>query len=253
MYAEERHVAILARAREAGRVEVTALAEQLQVTAETVRRDLTVLERRGLIRRVHGGAIPVDRLAFEPKLAVRQHQHVAEKQRIAKAALDELPAEGAVLLDSGSTTEALARMFPADHELTVVTNALPIAMELGAKPRLQVWCVGGRVREKTFGLIDDWARRILAEVSVDVAFLGTNGLSVAKGLTTVHPTEASVKSAMVAAARRRVLLTDHSKIGRDSFCRFAGLGDLDLIITDTGLDEELALEIESLGPRVVRV
>jgi DeoR family fructose operon transcriptional repressor len=252
MYAEERQIAILAQAREAGRVDVTSLAELLQVTPETIRRDLTVLERRDLVRRVHGGAMPVERLDFEPRLATRLQQFTTEKQRIAKAALDELPEGGAILLDSGSTTEALAQALPEGLELTVVTNALPIALSLGSKPNLQVWCVGGLVRERTFALVDDWARRLLAEVSVDVAFLGTNGLSVGRGLTTPAPTEAAIKTAMVGAAKRRVVLTDHSKIGRDSFCRFATLSDIDVVITDTGLDDDSTAEIEKCGPRVVR-
>src|SRR4051794_27441086 len=98
MYAEERQSAIVARARNAGRVDVTALAEEFAVTTETVRRDLTVLERHGLLRRVHGGAIPVERLGFEPGLATRDNVLVTEKERIAKAALAEVPEEGAILL-----------------------------------------------------------------------------------------------------------------------------------------------------------
>ena len=112
MYAEERQQQILARARAQGRVEVNALAEELDVTSETVRRDLTTLERHGLLRRVHGGAIPVERLGFEPGLATRDTVRVAEKERIAKAALDELPEEGAILLDAGTTTAASPRTCP---------------------------------------------------------------------------------------------------------------------------------------------
>src|SRR5918992_4907775 len=123
MYAEERQLEILSRARTAGRVDVAGLADDLEVTQETVRRDLTVLERRGLVKRVHGGAIPVERLDYEPRLATRREQHAEEKQRIAQAALAEVPAEGAVLLDSGSTPEALARLITSDRELTVVTNS----------------------------------------------------------------------------------------------------------------------------------
>jgi DeoR family transcriptional regulator, fructose operon transcriptional repressor len=252
MYAEERQLEILSRARAAGRVDVAGLAGALDVTQETVRRDLGVLVRRGLLKRVHGGAIPVERLDYEPRLAARREQHAEEKRRIARAALDEVPEEGAILFDSGSTPEALARLLPRDRELTVVTNSLPIAMLLADRPNLAVWCLGGLVRGRTDSAVDDWARRQLAEISVEVAFLGTNGLSVSRGLTTPLPTEAAVKTAMVQAGKRRVLLADHSKMERDSFCRFAGVEDLDAIVTGVEIDDDTAAELESCGPKVVR-
>lgn len=240
------------RARVAGRVDVTELAEQLDVTTETIRRDLTALERRGVLRRVHGGAIPVERLTSEPGLAVREAAHRAEKDRIAKTALAELPAEGAVLLDAGSTTVLLAELMPVDRELTVVTNALPVAAILAARANIRLLVVGGRVRGRTLAAVDTWALQSLADVFVDVAFLGTNGLSVERGLTTPDQAEAAVKAAMVAAARRTVVLADHSKVGNDCFARFAALADVDLLITDDGLDPQVAEEIEAAGPRVVR-
>ena len=123
MYAAERQQRILDEARENGRVEVAALAEQLDVTPETVRRDLTALERQGVVRRVHGGAMPLENLGFEPRLDVRRERYIAEKQRIAKAALDLVPDSGTVLLDAGTTTQLLAEQLPHDRELTVVTNS----------------------------------------------------------------------------------------------------------------------------------
>src|SRR6266567_8038640 len=146
MYAEERLQFIVQRARLEGRVDVAALADGLNVTAETIRRDLTILERHGLLRRVHGGAIPVERLGFEPALATRDATMTAEKDRIAKAALAEVPAEGAILLDAGSTTGRLADALPVDRELTVVTHSLTIAMALSARPNLTLMLLGGRLR-----------------------------------------------------------------------------------------------------------
>src|SRR6266536_5984677 len=134
MYAEERQQHIVDRARREGRVDVAELAAELAVTGETIRRDLSVLERHGLLRRVHGGAIPVERLGFEPALGQRAERYREEKDRIAKAAIAELPVEGAVLLDSGTTTARIAEMLPPDCELTVVTNSLPIALTLSVRP-----------------------------------------------------------------------------------------------------------------------
>jgi DeoR family fructose operon transcriptional repressor len=252
MYAEERQQEILRTARAEGRVDVMALAEGMNVTAETIRRDLTVLERAGMLRRVHGGAIPVERIGFEPALATRDAVLIAEKERIAKAALAEVPQEGAIILDAGTTTARLAQLLPTDRELTVVVNSPVLAATLGPRPNISVLLLGGRVRGKTLATVDDWALRPLAEMYVDVAFMGTNGCSVERGMTTPDPAEAAVKRAMIAAARRVVLLADHTKIGNDYLARFGTLADLDLLITDSRLDEELADEVEAAGVRVVR-
>jgi DeoR family fructose operon transcriptional repressor len=251
MYAQERQEHILRRTRAAGRVDVVELAAELDVAPETIRKDLTVLERSGVIRRVHGGAMPVERLGFEPALATRDAVLTAEKERIAKAALAEVPEDGAILLDAGSTTARLAAVLPADRELTVVTNGLPLASRLAAYPNLNVLMLGGRIRGRTLAAVDTWALHALNGVYVDVAFVATNGVSVERGLTTPDPTEAAVKAAMIAAARRVVLLADHSKVGRDHFARFGTLADLDLMITDNGLDERTAAELAAAGPRVV--
>jgi DeoR family transcriptional regulator, fructose operon transcriptional repressor len=251
VYAEERQQHILDRARAAGRVEVNALAEDLDVTPETVRRDLTILERHGVLRRVHGGAIPVERLGFEPGVETRSELYVAEKERIAKAALAHLPHEGTVLLDAGTTTLRLAEQLPRDRELTIVTNSLAIAALVAQHPNLSLYLLGGRVRGRTLAAVGPWVIQALQDVFVDVAFMGTNGLSVERGLTTPDQSEAAAKHAMITAARRSVVLTDHSKIGVDHFSRFAELSDIAAVITDDGLDPETAAEIEALGPEVV--
>jgi DeoR family fructose operon transcriptional repressor len=251
MYAAERQQLIVERAREAGRVEVAALAEDLGVTTETVRRDLDALEKHGVLRRVHGGAIPVERLSFEPDLAARDTEATGEKLRIAKAALAELPTEGVILLDAGSTTARLAELLPVDRDLTVVTNSLPIALTLALRG-VNVLSLGGRVRGKTLAGVDAWAINTLRDLRVDVSFLGTNGLTVRRGLSTPDHAEAAVKEAMVAAARRVVVVTDSSKVGTDCFARFATIDQIDTIVTDDGLDPAEAAEFEAAGPTVVR-
>lgn len=251
MYAEERQQEILRLARAEGRVDVPGLAADLDVTTETIRRDLTVLERAGVIRRVHGGAIPVERLGFEPALAARDAVMTVEKERIAKAALAEVPDEGAIIIDAGSTTERLATILPMDRELTVVVNAPPLAVLLAPRPNLTMIMLGGRVRGRTLATVDDWNLRMLSQLYVDVAFMGTNGLSPERGFTTPDPAEAAVKRAMIAAARRTVVLADHTKAGNDFLARFAELTDVDTVITDNGLDGELAEDFERAGLRVV--
>jgi DeoR family fructose operon transcriptional repressor len=251
LYQEERHLAIVRQARADGRVDVASLAEQFGVTTETIRRDLTALERHGQLRRVHGGAIPLERLGFEPGLNARDATMAAEKRRIAQAALRELPTEGVILLDAGTSTARLAELLPSDRELTVVTNALPIAITLATRPNVTVLTVGGRIRGRTLATVDQWALRVLGETFVDVAFVGTNGISIERGLSTPDVAEAAVKRAMIQAARRAIVLADHTKFGNDCFARFGDLDQLDAVVTDDGLDEVLANEFKRTGLRLV--
>ena len=251
MYAEERQLWIVERARARGRVEVAALAEELAVTTETVRRDLTTLERHALVRRVHGGAIPIERLGFEPALAARVGAQIEEKERIARLAVAELPDEGTILLDAGTTTARLADQLPTDRDLVVLTNALPIAMSLSVRPNITVLMLGGRVRGRTQATVDAWAMAALVDSYVDVAFLGANGISPERGLTTPDTNESAVKHAMIKAARRSVVLADHTKIGQDHLSRFAALDEIDTLITDSGLDAQVADELRALGPKVL--
>ncbi|MEU1120107.1 MULTISPECIES: DeoR/GlpR family DNA-binding transcription regulator [unclassified Streptomyces] len=252
MYAPERQQEILRLARDGGRVDVLSLAEEFRVTAETIRRDLKALDRAGLVRRVHGGAIPAGRLDFEPDLAEREGTAADEKDRIARAALAELPAEGSVILDAGSTVARLAAALPLESTLTVVTHGLPTAARLADHPGIQLHLIGGRVRQRTRAAVDAWALRAYGEIRADVLFLAANGYSARGGLTTPDLAEAAVKRAAVAAARRVVLLADSAKHGQEHFARFGDLTDVDLLITDTGLGQDEAAAIEAAGTEVVR-
>ncbi len=252
LYASERQQLLVRTVRTTGRIDAAAAADRFGVSTETIRKDLIELERLGLLRRVHGGAVAVDELTFEPAVSART-EFMDEKRRIARAALDELPRSGAVLIDNGTTTMCLAEVFPADRDLTVFTNSLPLALSLAGRPRLTVHTLGGRVRGVTLAEVGNWAARALSELQVDVAFLGTNGMSVERGVTTPDESEATVKGLMYGAARRRVLLADHSKIGHVSMLKYADLSDVDLLITDTGLPDPDLLRLQEAGVTVRRV
>lgn len=251
MYGAERQQLLAQRARRDGRIDVTDAAAEFEVAPETIRRDLAALERQGLLRRVYGGAIAIDRLDFEPEVSLRDQTNADKKERIAKAALDQVPARGTVLLDGGTTTARLAGLLPADRELTVVTNSLPAANQLATRNGFNVHLLGGRVRGTTLATVESWALDVLRLLTVDVGFFGTNGFSAARGCTTPDPAESAVKSAMVAASRKRVLLADHSKYGDDQFSRFAELTEIDLIITDDGLDAAALDELKATEAEVV--
>lgn len=252
MFPEERRQWLVSRARADGRLDVAAVSEELDVAPETIRRDLNVLESHGLLHRVHGGAIPVERLGFEGALATRAITMHEEKVRLGKVAVELLEDAESIYLDEGSTAQALVDALPLDRPLTVVTNALPTAVALGARPNVNLLIVGGRVRTHTLGAVDHWATRMLGDLVIDLAYVGTNGISVDRGLTTPDPAVAAVKSAAVAAARRRVLIADHTKFGVNSFCRFAHVRDLEAIVTDSGLGGEDAAPYVDLGVKVIR-
>ena len=255
MYPPERQRTItdLLVGREGRRASVGQISETLNVTTETVRRDLEVLERRGLIRRVRGGAELLRATPFEQALAARHAEQYADKLIIAGRVATELPDDGVVVLDSGSLTYVCARAMPRDRALVVVTNNLPAAHYLAGLDNLRVITLPGTLRGVTSAAVDVWTSRRLSTLTVDLAVIGTNGLTVSHGLTTTNPEEAAAKRAMVLAGRRRVLPVISGKLGRNSFCSFAAVSEIDLIITDAGASAEAVQELAVAGPEVVVV
>lgn len=253
MYAEERQQAMAQLVAERGRLSVNEISEQFDVTTETVRRDLSVLERIGLLRRVHGGAVPATALAvMEAGLGERDLANTSHKDRIARAALDQLPAaNGTVLLDAGSTTGRLASLLPRDLRLTVVTHAVPVAARLAGLPQVDLRLLPGRVRRTTQAAVGADTVEALQRLRADVAFLGTNALSIAHGLSTPDHEEAATKRAMVVAARRIVCLADSSKVDTESSVRFAELSEVDVLVTDDGIAAADRRALERAGVQVV--
>ena len=253
MYAEERQQAMAQLVAEHGRLSVNLLAEQYDVTTETVRRDLSALERMGLVRRVHGGAVPANSLTvIESGLVERDSSNTAEKERIAKAALDLLPPPGStVLIDAGSTTSRLASMLPRDHRLTVVTHAVPVAARLAGNPQIELHLLPGRVRFTTQAAVGADTVRALADLRADMVFLGTNGITVEHGLSTPDRDEAATKRAMVTCSRQVVVLADASKVGTETPIRFAELSEVDVLVTDDGVSAADRQALSKAGLDVV--
>lgn len=251
-YPPERQREIVALLLDAGgRVAVADISRRTGVTTETVRRDLDVLERRGILRRVHGAAELVNATPFEQALAARHAEQRAEKQQIARRLVAELPADGVIVLDSGSLAFVLASLLPDDRALTVVTNNLPVARLLAERENLRVITLPGMVRGLTSAAVDAATADRLAGLTADLAFVGVNGLTPDQGLTTTNPEEAGVKRAMVLSARRRVVPVISGRVGRNSFCSFARVNEIDLVVTDQGADPDVLAELAALGPEVV--
>ena len=253
MYAEERQQAIADLVTQRGRLSVAELADRFTVTTETVRRDLSLLERAGVVRRVHGGAVPSKALAvLELAVNERDISHSEQKDQVATAALAFLPSGGgSVLLDAGTTTARLAALLPLEHTFTVYTNAVPIAGRLASRANVELHLLPGRVRRTTQAAVGVDTVNALEELRTDVAFIGTNGLSAAHGLSTPDPSEAAAKRAMIASARQVVVLADSSKIGAESTIRFGELDQIDVLVTDSGISDADRDALTALDIKVV--
>lgn len=256
MPAEERRRQIAALTAAEGRVSVAELAERFDVTAETIRRDLAALNDDGVVQRVHGGAVASQGyLTSEFPFAARFRSALDAKGAIARAAAEYFPTEpgSVIFLDSGTSISALAKVMaptPAARTWAIVTNSLPTALEL-ADAGIEVQLLGGTVRAIAQAVVGDTALRTLALLRADVAFIGTNALSVEHGLSTADAQEAAVKAAMVTNAQRVVVLCDSTKLGNDYLVSFARLDDVDVIITDTAAAPSLVADVMDHGVDVV--
>lgn len=252
MYAEERQQAIAALVAREGRLSVAALAAKFGVTTETVRRDLSVLDRAGLVRRVHGGVVRASALrVLEQAVTDRDRANAEEKVRIATVALRMVPEQGSVLLDAGTTTSRLAGLLPLDARLDVVTHAVPIAARLAGHPAIELHLLPGRVRTTTQAAVGEDTVEAISRLRTDLAFVGTNGVSVAHGLSTPDRNEAAVKRAIITAARKVVVLADADKLGLELLVSFGDLADVDVLVTDARASLEDVRALEAAGVDVV--
>lgn len=257
MYAEERKRQIASLTAVEGRVSVTDLADRFGVTAETIRRDLAALHEEGVVHRVHGGAVANQSfLTSELPLDARAKASSEAKNAIASAALQFLPDHdgGGIFLDSGTTISSLADLIAKSglaHECSIVTNSLPTALELSTAGLNGVQLLGGTVRPVTQAVVGSTALRTLALLRADVAFIGTNALTIDHGLSTADAQEAAVKSAMVTNARTVVVLCDSTKIGNDYLVSFASLSDVDVVVTDADAPPAFVEELREHGVEVV--
>jgi len=227
----------------AGDVSVNELAEQLDVSATTVRRCLRRLEAQGLLRRRHGGAVPVETSLYEAfrydaDFQERDQLFAEEKRRIGLAASAQVNDGDVVALSAGTTTTQIARALKLHKDVTIVTNAVNIAMELARSTSIRVLLTGGYVSGSWFSILGPTALETIASIDIDIAFIGTDGIDVAHGVTAAHPDEAKVNAAMFRHSRRSVVVADHTKLGKTAMSVICSLPAVDLIITDTGATDE---------------
>ena len=235
MLNEERRRAILAMVNREGRVLVLDLAKRFETSQVTIRKDLEELHAHGLIHRTHGGALPAREGALEdPTLREKEKLHRKEKLRIAETAARMVQEGQVVILDSGTTTTAIARALRNFQNLTIVTNAVNIAAELSGSA-VEVILTGGTLRKNSFSLVGPIAEETLHRLNADVLFLGVDGFDVHYGLSTPNLLEAKVNRVMVEVAKRTVAVCDASKFGRRSLSLIVPPSALHGVVTDRGV------------------
>ena len=249
----ERRFHLLQMVRDHGELEVSTATALLEVSLETIRRDLRALESQGLIRRSYGRVFPVESGVFETSLAIRHTINPEEKARIASAVVTKIDEAQTIFIDEGFQTQLIAQRLPDDRRLTIVTSSLPIATMLAPRPNIQVIMLGGRVRGNTLGIVDIWAVDMLRRLNLDLAIVGANGVSEDRGMTTPDPAVAAVKEAAVLNSARRIFVGAHHKFGTTTFISFAALTDFELIITGQELSATLANRFASAGANLLRV
>lgn len=253
----ERLSAMLDILGQRSKVDVEDLAEELDVSAATIRRDLDHLAEQQLLTRTRGGAV-ANNVAYDLPLRYKTARHASEKERIGRAAAA-LVARGAVVgLNGGTTTTEIARALAIRPELnsgeepglTVVTNALNIANELAVRPQVKIVVTGGVARPQSFELTGPLATRILQEITLDVVFLGVDAVDPEHGAYAHHEGEASINRLMAERARRVVVAADSSKLGQHAFAQICPVTMLHMLITDDSADPETVKAFETEGVAV---
>ncbi len=226
-----------------GEVSVDSLASHFKVSAATIRRDLSELERQGLLKRNHGGAEPVAPLLYEPFRHLSSFQEqaqkcAAEKRQIGLTGASLISDGETIAVGAGTTTTHLARCVRHRKDITIITNAINIAMELSHLPEIRVSMTGGSLSGDWFALVGDVAQRNVSEMFFDKAFIGVDGAHADRGLTTNYPDQAAIHRAMMRQARQRIVLADHRKIGTVGRSVIWPTSDLDKLITDKSTTDE---------------
>jgi len=252
---EERRRLIVEQVEREGRATVEELAARFAISPVTIRADLEALARNAAIVRSHGGALPAPAHAVDTPLSIKETRRHAQKRRIGQAAARWVEDGETIILDSGSTTIEIARALRQRRweELTVITNGLHIALELGAIPAIRVMMLGGLLRPSSHSLVGPGAEQMLAQLSADRLFLGVDGIDPEVGVTTPDPQEATLNALMIRVSRVVVGVFDASKFGQRSLSVIAPITGLHKVISDTGAAEGYVQALRDAGVDVTLV
>jgi DeoR family transcriptional regulator of aga operon len=246
----ERHQFILNKLKNTGNVNVVDLYQQLKVSSVTIRKDLKLLEEKGLLFRTHGGATVNNPYTVDRSVNEKEKLQASEKMRIGAAAALSIVANDSIIIASGTTVLALARNIRPQESLTVVTSALYVALELTKHPAVEIFQLAGVLRKSSSSVTGPYAESILNDFSCTKLFLGVDGIDLDFGLTTTSVMEAHLNRQMIAASQKVIVLSDSTKFGKRGVGRICGLDTVDRIITDSGISDHFLSQFESSGIEV---
>ncbi|MBS1809756.1 MAG: DeoR/GlpR transcriptional regulator [Acidobacteria bacterium] len=251
----ERAQGILRELLRDGDISVEQMAKVFEVSPSTIRRDLRLLEQAGLLRRRHGGAILVEHSLYEPfrhvsSFGEQEQQCVGEKRRIGLAAAEIIANGEIVSIGAGTTTTQVARSIRHRKNITVVTNAVNIAMELSHRRDLKIFMSGGFLSADWFALVGAAAIQSVSELFVDKIFLGGDGIHPEHGFTTNYPDQAAIHRQMLKQARYKVAVVDHRKLGMTGTTLICPLNEIDLLITDKGASKKALAPFLAQGLKI---
>lgn len=247
----ERHTFILEELLKQGSLLVSELAERLDVSSVTIRKDLTELERAGKLYRSHGKAILINPFANNRSVNEKEGLNAEEKQQIGLEAAKLVSPNDSILLASGTTIHALARNLHATDKLTVVSASLQATELLAQNDNIDIIQLGGVVRHSSLSVVGQYADMILKGCSFSKLYLGVDGIDLDFGISTTDMNEAELNRSMIRTAQKTIVLADSSKFGRRGFARICSMDDVDMIITDSHISAQLVREIEELGIELI--
>ena len=250
MTVAERHEIILKELKDNGKVNVQHLSNDLEVSEVTIRKDLRVLEEKGLLFRTHGGATQTNPYTSDRPVSEKAKIRAGEKNAIAKEAVQLIGDNDSIILASGTTILAVARHIKSDHRLNVITSALNVSLELSHHENVEILQLGGQLRPSSTSVVGPYAEQFLSGITCGILFLGVDGIDLDHGLTTSNLMEASLNQKFIEVAQYAVVVADHTKFGKRGFSRICGLDKIQHIITDDGISSDTIIKLEEMGIQV---
>ncbi|TVP50665.1 MAG: DeoR/GlpR transcriptional regulator [Mongoliibacter sp.] len=246
----ERHKYILDELNKNGFVGVAELSKELDVTVVTIRKDLKILEDKGLLYRSHGSATPASPYVNDRSVNEKKLVRVEEKMKIASEAAKLIDEDDAIIIGSGTTVVSFAQAIPKNKKLTVLTAAMNVTLALIDAPEIEIVQLGGVVRKSSSSVVGNFADEMLQQFACSKLFLSADGISLDHGLTTSHMMEAHLNARMIKGVQKTIVLADSSKFGKKGFGKICNLEDIDMVITDSGIPELYKEKLEEIGIEV---
>ncbi|MBI6120132.1 DeoR/GlpR family DNA-binding transcription regulator [Salegentibacter maritimus] len=249
----ERHQIIIEKITKDGQVKVQDLCDEFDVSSVTVRKDLKFLEEKGLLYRMHGGATHTNPYTTDRHVNEKEKIHLSEKMGIGEVAAKMVTANDSILIASGTTVLSLAKNIKPLENLTVITSALNVALELNQHIEIEVIQLGGILRKRSSSVTGLYAENNLSDFSCSKLFLGVDGIDLEFGLTTANMMEARLNREMIKVSQKTIVLADSTKFGKRGFGRICGFDSIDEIITDSGISKFTREALEEHGIKITIV